>query len=76
MKTERKGFKQMVDEAKSRIKTISLEEAKGRLGSDQVVSVLANPAIPLDQRSVATAGLLEHTAVSYTHLTLPTTPYV
>ena len=28
MKTPRKGFQQMVDEAKSRIKTISLEEAK------------------------------------------------
>ena len=28
MKTPRKGFRQMVDEAKSRIKTISLEEAK------------------------------------------------
>lgn len=39
MKTDRKGFRQMVDEAKSRIKTISLEEAKGRLGSDRVVFV-------------------------------------
>jgi len=39
MKTERKGFRQMVDEAKSRIKTISLEEAKSRLGSDRVVFV-------------------------------------
>jgi rhodanese-related sulfurtransferase len=39
MKTPRKGFKQMVDEAKSRIKTISLEEAKSRLGSDRVVFV-------------------------------------
>lgn len=39
MKTPRKGFRQMVDEAKSRIKTISLEEAKGRLGSDRVVFV-------------------------------------
>ena len=39
MKTPRKGFRQMVDEAKSRIKTISLEEAKQRLGSDRVVFV-------------------------------------
>ena len=39
MKTDRKGFRQMVDEAKSRIKTISLEEAKSRLGSDRVVFV-------------------------------------
>jgi rhodanese-related sulfurtransferase len=31
MKSPRKGFQQMVNEAKSRIKTISLEEAKGRL---------------------------------------------
>jgi rhodanese-related sulfurtransferase len=39
MKTPRKGFRQMVDEAKSRIKTISIEEAKQRLGSDRVVFV-------------------------------------
>ena len=39
MKTPRKGFKQMVDEAKSRITTISLEDAKQRLGSDKVVFV-------------------------------------
>jgi len=39
MKTPRKGFRQMVDEAKSRITTISLEEAKTRLGTDRVVFV-------------------------------------
>jgi rhodanese-related sulfurtransferase len=39
MKTERKGFRQMVDEAKSRITTISLEDAKRRLGQDGVVFV-------------------------------------
>src|SRR5580765_1218249 len=39
MKSPRKGFKQMVDEAKSRIKSISLEEAKQRLGSERVVFV-------------------------------------
>ena len=39
MKTLRKGFRQMVDEAKSRIKTISLEEAQGRFGQDGVVFV-------------------------------------
>jgi rhodanese-related sulfurtransferase len=39
MKTPRKGFRQMVDEAKSRITTITLEEAKGRLGRDGVVFV-------------------------------------
>jgi rhodanese-related sulfurtransferase len=35
----KKGFRQLVDEAKSRIKTISLEEARGRLGKDDVVFV-------------------------------------
>lgn len=35
----RKGFRQLVDEAKSRIKTVSLEEARGRLGKDGVVFV-------------------------------------
>ena len=39
MKTERKGFRQMVGEAKSRIKTISLEDARSRLGKDDVVFV-------------------------------------
>ena len=37
--TPRKGFRQMVDEAKSRIKTIGLEEARARLGEDNVVFV-------------------------------------
>ena len=35
----RKGFRQMVDEAKARIKTISLQEAHARLGKDDVVFV-------------------------------------
>ena len=35
----KKGFKQMVDEAKSRIKTLSLDETKARLGKDDVVLV-------------------------------------
>jgi rhodanese-related sulfurtransferase len=39
MKTPRKGFRQMVDEAKARIETISLEDAKSRLGKDGVVFV-------------------------------------
>ena len=37
--TLRKGFKQMVDEAKARITTIKLEDAKARLGRDDVVFV-------------------------------------
>ena len=39
MKKERKGFRQMVDEAKSRIQTIRLEDARSRLGKDDVVFV-------------------------------------
>jgi rhodanese-related sulfurtransferase len=39
MKAERKGFRQLVDEAKSRIRTISLGEAHARLGRDDVVFV-------------------------------------
>ncbi len=35
----KKGFRQMVDEAKSRIKTIGLDEAKKRHGHDDVVFV-------------------------------------
>jgi rhodanese-related sulfurtransferase len=35
----RKGFRQLVDEAKSRIKTISLEEARARHGRPDVVFV-------------------------------------
>jgi rhodanese-related sulfurtransferase len=35
----RRGFKQMVDEAKARITTIKLEDAKARLGKDDVVFV-------------------------------------
>jgi len=35
----RKGFRQMVDEAKSRIKTISLDEARARHGREDVVFV-------------------------------------
>lgn len=37
--TLRKGFRQMVDEAKARIRTISLEEAHARHGRDNVVFV-------------------------------------
>jgi len=35
----KKGFRQMVDEAKSRIRTISLDEARARHGDDRVVFV-------------------------------------
>src|SRR5947209_17988758 len=35
----KKGFRQLVDEAKSRIKTISLDAARERLGKDNVVFV-------------------------------------
>ena len=33
-------------------------------------------ALPVDHDAVARAGGLRHYPVSYTHLTLPTTPYV
>ncbi len=39
MKKLKKGFRQLVDEAKSRITTISLEDARARLGRDGVVFV-------------------------------------
>ena len=39
MKASRKGYKQMVDEAKSRITSITPEAAKARLGRDEVVFV-------------------------------------
>ena len=39
MRQSRKGFRQMVDEAKARIRTISLAEARARLGRDDVVFV-------------------------------------
>ena len=39
MKGQRKGFRQLVDEAKSRVRTISLSEAHARLGRDDVVFV-------------------------------------
>jgi len=35
----KKGFRQLVDEAKSRIKTLTLEEARTRHGKDDVVFV-------------------------------------
>ena len=35
----KKGFRQLVDEAKSRIKTLTLEEARARYGKDDVVFV-------------------------------------
>ena len=35
----KKGFRQLVDEAKSRIKTLTLEEARARHGKDDVVFV-------------------------------------
>ncbi|HYB40429.1 MAG TPA: rhodanese-like domain-containing protein [Candidatus Methylomirabilis sp.] len=35
----RKGFRQLVDEAKSRIRTLSLEEARARHGAEGVVFV-------------------------------------
>ena len=39
MKASRQGYKQMVDEAKSRITSITPEDARARLGRDEVVFV-------------------------------------
>ena len=39
-----------------------LDASAARLGGDEAVGVLANPSIPVDQRSVAVAALLEGTA--------------
>ena len=39
-----------------------LDLAAARLSDEQAMSALSNPAIPLDQRSVATAALLEGVA--------------
>jgi F-type H+-transporting ATPase subunit delta len=39
-----------------------LDAAAARVGDERVTRVLSNPAIPLDQRSVALAGLLQGTA--------------
>ena len=46
----RKGFKQMVDEAKARITTIKLEDAKARLGRDDVVFVDLRDVRELERR--------------------------
>jgi F-type H+-transporting ATPase subunit delta len=39
-----------------------LDASAIRLGDERVMRVLSNPAVPIDQRSVAVAALLEHTA--------------
>jgi F-type H+-transporting ATPase subunit delta len=41
---------------------VELDASVARLGAETTMGVLANPAIPVDQRSMALAGLLEHTA--------------
>ena len=51
MKLE-KGFRQMVDEAKSRIKTLSLEEARARHGKDDVVFVDLRDVRELEREGV------------------------
>jgi F-type H+-transporting ATPase subunit delta len=38
-----------------------LDASAIRLGDEWVMRVLSNPAVPIDQRSVAVAALLEHT---------------
>ena len=48
----KKGFRQMVDEAKARITTISLEEARARLGKDDVVFVDLRDVRELDREGM------------------------
>ena len=48
----KKGFRQMVDEAKSRIKTLSLEEARARHGKDDVVFVDLRDVRELEREGV------------------------
>ena len=50
--TLRKGFRQMVDEAKARIRTISLEEARARHGRDDVVFVDLRDVRELEREGV------------------------
>jgi rhodanese-related sulfurtransferase len=48
----RKGFRQMVDEAKSRIRTISLDEARARHGRSDVVFVDLRDVRELEREGV------------------------
>jgi rhodanese-related sulfurtransferase len=48
----RKGFRQMVDEAKSRIRTIRLDEARARYGRDNVVFVDLRDVRELEREGV------------------------
>jgi rhodanese-related sulfurtransferase len=48
----KKGFRQMVDEAKSRVKSLSLDEARARLGKDGVVFVDLRDVRELEREGV------------------------
>jgi rhodanese-related sulfurtransferase len=48
----KKGFKQLVDEAKARIKTLSLDDAKQRLGKEGVVFVDLRDVRELEREGV------------------------
>ena len=48
----KKGFRQMVDEAKSRIRTVSLEDARERLGKADVVFVDLRDVRELDREGM------------------------
>jgi rhodanese-related sulfurtransferase len=48
----RKGFRQMVEEAKSRIRTIALDEARARYGRDNVVFVDLRDVRELEREGV------------------------
>jgi rhodanese-related sulfurtransferase len=48
----KKGFKQMVDEAKARITSLSLDDARGRLGRDDTVFVDLRDVRELEREGV------------------------
>ena len=48
----KRGFRQMVDEAKSRVKSLSLDEAKARLGKEGVVFVDLRDVRELEREGV------------------------
>ena len=52
MRQPRKGFREMVDEAKARIRTIGLDEARARLGREDVVFVDLRDVRELEREGV------------------------
>ena len=66
------GYKTLIEEAEKNIETISVDEVAALLNDDTVTIVDIRDVREL-QREGKLPGAIP---VSYTHLTLPTTPYV